>query len=79
MDETNFRSILRHSFKAEGDERGEVTAKFGDWDAKGRKIRRVEGAFLATSSNSDDAAEEGGNFEKREEVGDETETRIVIQ
>lgn len=78
MHETDLWGCPCHSLKAESDQRAEVPAELRKWDTEGGEIDWVEGAFLAASSNGDDAAEKGSVLEKRKEVGDEAQAGIVV-
>ena len=54
-----------------------MTAHLPERDARGGEVVRIEGAFAAGGTDTDDAAEVGSVAEEREEVGDEAEARVV--
>lgn len=78
MHETDLWARLSHSLKAKSYQRAEVPAELREWDTESGEIDWIEGTFLAASSNSDYAAEKGSVLEKRKEVGDEAQARIVV-
>jgi hypothetical protein len=77
MHETDLGSRLRYGFEAQTFERAEVAADRMQGDTAGGEIGRVQRAFETTSADGDDAAEDGGALEEREEVGDEAEAGVV--
>lgn len=78
MHETDLRGRSCHGLKSETDQRAEVPAEPRKWDAEGREIAWVERAFVAASSDGDDAAEEASALEEGEEVGNESQTGVII-
>jgi hypothetical protein len=45
MDETDVRSCFGDGLEAKCDQRAEMAAEIGKWDAKSRKISRINGSF----------------------------------
>ncbi len=79
MYETDIWSGSSYGLKAESYQRAEMPAQVRKRDTEAGKIGCVEGTFLGTSSNGDNAAERRGMLQQWKEVGDEAEAGVIVQ
>ncbi len=56
-----------------------MPAERWEWNTEGLKIGWINRAFLATSSDADDPAEDGRLLDKWKEVGDKSYASIIVQ